>query len=202
MKKTTFMTSIAYRCLFSSISKQARFRSYEDSFVWLNEAMITNACFNTTDPNVGLALSADHAAQKCYMADTGLLITHTFMDSPYLQNELYKAILFDKLTINEGMIMENIIAQMLRRNGHKLYFYSRNDKEHRENHIAIDFLITEKKKITPIEVKSGNYKSHSSLDKFRKKFSSKIGNAYILYSKDVMIKDGIIHLPFYMAMFL
>ena len=186
----------------SSISKQARFRSYEDSFVWLNEAMIANTCFNVTDPNVGLALSADHATQKCYMADTGLLITHAFMDSPYIENELYKAILFDKLHINEGMIMENIAAQMLRRNGHKLYFYSRNDKEHRENHIEIDFLITEKKKIAPVEVKSGNYKSHSSLDKFKKKFSSKLSNSYILYAKDVMIKDNIIHLPIYMTMFL
>lgn len=186
----------------SSISKEARFRTYEDSFVWLHEAMIVNTCFNATDPNVGLALSADNTTQKCYMADTGLLVTHTFMDTAFTENELYRAILFDKLNINEGMIMENIVAQMLRTNGHKLYFYSRCDNENRENHMEIDFLITEGKKIAPIEVKSNNYTSHSSLDKFRTKFSSKIGNAYILYSKDVMVKDGIIHLPFYMAMFL
>jgi predicted AAA+ superfamily ATPase len=186
----------------SSISKQARYRSYEDSFVWLNEAMVVNTCFNATDPGIGLALSADHATQKCYMADTGLLVTHTFMDSPYIENELYKAILFDRLSINEGMIIENIAAQMLRKNGHKLYFYSRNDKEHRENHMEIDFLITEKKKIAPIEVKSGSYKSHSSLDKFKKKFSPKLSNSYIIYTKDVMIKDDIIHLPIYMTMFL
>ena len=186
----------------SSISKSARFRNYEDSFLWLNEAMVVNTCFNATDPNVGLALSADNNTQKCYMADTGLLITQTFMDRPFTENELYKAILFDKLDINEGMIMENIVSQMLRRNGHKLYFYSRTDKEHRENHMEIDFLITEKKKIAPIEVKSGNYRSHSSLDKFRSKFSSKLGNAYILYTKDLMVKDNIIHLPIYMAMFL
>lgn len=186
----------------SSISKEARFRTYEDSFIWLHEAMIVNTCFNATDPNVGLALSADNTTQKCYMADTGLLVTHTFMDTAFTENELYRAILFDKLNINEGMIMENIVAQMLRTNGHKLYFYSRCDNENRENHMEIDFLITEGKKIAPIEVKSNNYTSHSSLDKFRAKFSSKIGNAYILYSKDVMMKDGIIHLPFYMAMFL
>jgi predicted AAA+ superfamily ATPase len=186
----------------SSISKQARFRSYEDSFVWLNEAMIVNTCFNATDPNIGLALSADYTTQKCYMADTGLLITHTFMDSPYIENELYKAILFDKLSINEGMIMENVAAQMLRRNGHTLYFYSRYDKENRENHIEIDFLIIKKKKIAPIEIKSDNYKSHSSLDKFKKKFSAKLSDSYILYTKDVMVKDDIIHLPIYMAMLL
>lgn len=186
----------------SAISKDARHRTFEDSFLWLHEAMVVNTCFNATDPNVGLALSADNTTQKCYMADTGLLVTHTFMDSSFTENELYRAILFDKLNINEGMIMENAVAQMLRCNGHKLYFYSRSDSQHRENHMEIDFLITEKKKIVPIEVKSGNYRSHSSLDKFRMKYSAYIGNSYILYGKDLMLKDGILHLPFYMAIFL
>ena len=113
------------------------------------------------------------------------------MDRSFTDNELYRAILFDKLDINEGMIMENIVSQMLRRNGHKLYFYSRSDSEHRENHIEIDFLITEGKKIAPIEVKSGNYRSHASLDKFRKKYSRNIGTSYILYPKDMMEKDGV-----------
>lgn len=136
------------------------------------------------------------------MADTGLLVTHTFMDKSFTDNELYKAILFDKLYINEGMIMENIVAQMFCRNRHKLYFYSRSDSKNRKNHMEIDFLITENKKVSPIEVKSANYRSHSSLDKFRQKFSSKIGTSYTLYPKDVMEKDGIVHLPLYMAMFL
>lgn len=186
----------------SSLGKTSRFRAYEDSFIWLNEAMVVNACFNSTDPNVGLALSANYTTQKCYMADTGLLVTHTFMDRSFTDNELYKAILFDKLDINEGMIMENIVAQMLRQSGHKLYFYSRSDSVNRENHMEIDFLITENKKISPIEVKSADYRSHSSLDKFRKKFSSKLATSYILYPKDIMEKDGIWHLPLYMAMFL
>ncbi len=186
----------------SSLGKTARFRAYEDSFIWLNEAMVVNACFNATDPSVGLAPSADHAMQKCYMADTGLLVTHTFMDTAFTDNEFYRAILFDKLDINEGMVMENIVAQMLRRNGHRLYFYSRSDSENRENHMEIDFLITKGKKVSPVEVKSGNYRSHSSLDKFRKKFAAKIGTPYILYPKDVMEKDGVLHLPLYMAMFL
>ncbi|MCD7823588.1 MAG: DUF4143 domain-containing protein [Oscillospiraceae bacterium] len=186
----------------SSLGKKARFRTYEDSFIWLNEAMIVNTCFNCTDPNVGLALSADYTTQKCYMADTGLLVTHTFMDRDFTANELYKAILFDKLDINEGMIMENAVAQMLRANGHKLYFYSRNDSENRENHMEIDFLIADGKKICPIEVKSGNYRSHSSLDKFRKKFSHQIGTPYILYSGDVMMRDEILHLPLYMTQLL
>ena len=183
----------------SSLGKQARFRTFEDSFIWLNEAMVVNACFNATDPRVGLALSSDHTTQKCYMADTGLLVSHTFMDKKYTDNELYRAILFDKLNINEGMLMENVVAQMLRLRRERLYFYSRSDSQARENHMEIDFLITEGKKICPVEVKSGDYRSHSSLDKFRRHFSSVMGNAYILYTKDVMIKDGIIHLPLYMA---
>ncbi len=188
--------------MLSSINHNARFRAYKDSFIWLNEAMVINACYNTTDPNVGLALSAEHSEQKCYMADTGLLVTHTFMDSAFTDNELYRAILFDRLDINEGMIMENIVAQILRRNGHKLYFYSRNDNTNRANHMEIDFLIADGKKISPIEVKSGNYRSHASLDKFRKKFSKTVGTPYILYPKDVMQKDDIWHLPLYMAVFL
>lgn len=183
----------------SSLGKQARFRNYEDSFIWLDEAMIVNACFNATDPHVGLALSADNSTQKCYMADTGLLVSLTFQDKKYMDNELYRAILFDKLNINEGMLVENIVAQMLRINRSRLYFYSRSDNLHRENNLEIDFLITEGKKVAPVEVKSSDYRSHSSLDKFRKHFSSISGNSYILYTKDVMIKDGIIHLPLYMA---
>lgn len=184
---------------YSSIDKNGRFRTYEEAFVWLSEAMIINQCFNATDPGVALAMSADHSTQKCYMADTGLLVTMAFMDKSYADNELYKAVLFDKLDINEGMIMENAVAQMLRCNGHRLYFYSRSDNLHRENHMEIDFMITSGNKISPIEVKSGNYRSHSSLDKFQKKFRNKTGTAYILYTKDVMEKDGIWHLPIYMA---
>lgn len=186
----------------SSISKEARFRSYEDAFMWLNDAMVINTCFNATDPTVGLALSSDHTTQKCYMADTGLLITHAFRDKEYMDNDLYQSILLDKLGINEGMIIENVVAQMLRCNGHRLYFYSRSDTNNRDNHMEIDFLISCKKRICPVEVKSSSYRKHSSLDKFRRKFSPKLGEAYILYQKDVLVKDGVIHLPLYMAMFL
>lgn len=94
----------------SSLKKSARFRTFKDAFLWLNEAMITNNCYNCTDPKIGLALSAEESTLKCYMGDTGLLVTLAFMDMPYAENELYSAILFDKLGINEGMIMENIVA--------------------------------------------------------------------------------------------
>ena len=186
----------------SSISKTARQREYGEAFMWLVDAMIVNHCFNSTDPNVGLALSSDRTTQKLYMADTGLLVTHTFRDNDYLDNELYRAILFDKLHINEGMILENAVAQSLRTSGHRLYFYSRIDSVNRQNNIEIDFLIIKKGKVSPIEVKSASYRYHSSLDKFNTKFSKNIGESYIVYTKDVMVRENITHIPVYMVMFL
>lgn len=186
----------------SSVSKGARFRDYENAFMWLAEAMVINNCYNATEPNVGLSMSEEHTTRKCYMGDTGLLVTHSFMDDKFTDNELYRDILLDKLHVNEGMIMENIVAQELRANGHKLYFYSRSDTNNRKNNMEIDFLIRKKRKICPVEVKSGMYRKHSSLDKFRNKFSNRIGEPYILYTKDILVKENVIHLPVYMAMFL
>ena len=186
----------------ADISKGARFRDYEDAFMWLSEAMIVNNCYNATEPTVVLSMSGEHSTRKCYMGDTGLLVTHSFMDDKFIDNELYRAILLDRLHVNEGMLMENIVAQELRASGHKLYFYSRSDTNTRANHMEIDFLIRRKRKICPLEVKSGTYRAHSSIDKFRTKFGGKIGQAYILYTQDIMVKEDVIHLPLYMAMFL
>ncbi|MCL1882914.1 MAG: AAA family ATPase [Defluviitaleaceae bacterium] len=186
----------------SSIDKNARFRAYEDAFMWLADGMIVNPCYNATDPSFGLSLSMDYTTQKIYMADTGLLVSHAFRNHTFTGNELYKAILFDKLNVNEGMLMENVVSQMLRVNGHRLFFYSRVDRAKRENHMEIDFLITHKNKISPLEVKSSSYKKHSSLDKFMNRFKPKLSESFILYQKDLSLKDNVIHLPIYMAMFL
>lgn len=179
----------------SSLKKEARNRDYEDAFMWLSDAMIVNRCLNATDPNVGLNLSLDSKLQKIYMGDTGLLVTHTFYDSAFNDNEFYKKILFDRLNFNEGIIMENIVAEALRYSGHRLFFYTRYDEER----IEIDFLIKRKNKISPVEVKSSKYGKHTSLSKFIDKFSDRIGEKFILYPKDVLIKDDVIHLPLYMA---
>ncbi len=186
----------------STIDKGARFREYENAFLWLTEAMVANACYNATEPTVGLSMSEEHTTRKCYMGDTGLLVTHAFMDDKFADNELYRDILLDRLHVNEGMLMENIVAQELRVSGHKLYFYSRSDTNNRENNIEIDFLIRKKRKICPVEVKSGGYRKHSSLDKFQSRFKGKIGQSYILYTKDIIVKEDVVHLPVYMAMFL
>lgn len=186
----------------TDLGKMKKMRSYKDAFLWLGEAMITNNCLNCTDPKIGLGLSSEETSLKCYMGDTGLLVTLAFIDLPYAQNELYRAVLFDKLGLNEGMIMENAVAQSLVSQGRSLYFYAHNDPRNRENHMEIDFLISSGKKITPLEVKSNRYQKHASLDKFMKKYRGRYNEPVILYDKDIKEKDGILHLPLYMAYFL
>ena len=186
----------------SRLEKNARLRAYEDAFIWLREAMVVNSCFNATEPTVGLNLNTERTTQKCYISDTGLLITHTFSDDSFSDNELYRDILLDKLNVDEGMIAENVVAQELRSHGHKFFFFSRSDSSERANNIEIDFLLRSKRKICPIEVKSASYQHHASLDKFYKKYSDTLGQVYILYTKDIMEKNNILHLPLYMAMFL
>jgi predicted AAA+ superfamily ATPase len=186
----------------TSLGKSAKTRTYEDSFMWLADGMIINQCFLSTDPAVGLAMNLDSVSQKCYMADTGLLVTHSLADDDYIDNPFYKSVLLDKLGINEGMLMENIVAQMLRANGHKLFFYSRNDSKDRSNTMEIDFLIKKKKAICPVEVKSSSYRKHSSLDKFCNRFKGRIGQPYVICTKDLKVDDGVIYIPIYMTLFL
>ena len=183
----------------SSLKKEARFRDYEDSFMWLSEAKIVNPAFNSTDPNIGLGLYSERLTLKCYMSDTGLLFSHTFYDDETIDNEIYKAILFDKIGLNEGMFLENVVAQMLVSSGHRLFFYSRTDREDSSQTMEIDFLIKQGKKICPLEVKSSGYRSHASLDKFNNKFHQRIGTSYVIYTKDLKEENGIIYLPVYMT---
>ena len=186
----------------SAVSDDARMREYAESFRWLDESRIVNIARNATAPDIALAMSEDFETQKLYSSDTGLLITQTFANRPYTENELYRALMLDKLSVNEGMVAENAVAQAFRANGIELYFYSRPDRGDSTGRMEIDFLVRRGGAICPVEVKSGAYQHHASLDKFRRKFGNRLGDAYILYTKDVMIKNDIRHLPLYMAMFL
>lgn len=186
----------------SAVSDNARMREYAESFRWLDESRIVNIARNATDPDIALAMSEDFETQKLYSSDAGLLITQAFANRPYTENELYRALMLDNLSVNEGMVAENAVAQALRANGTELYFYSRPDRGDGEGRMEIDFLIRRGDAICPVEVKSGAYQHHASLDKFMRKFGSRLGDAYILYTKDLMTKNGIHHLPLYMAMFL
>ncbi len=180
----------------------ARMREYESAFFWLEDGRISLPCFNANDPSAtGLSMCLAHPTLKCYLNDTGLLVTHAMPDKNDMDNVFYRDILLDKLGVNEGMFAENIVAQMLRASGNRLFYYYRSDAENAENNMEVDFLVRIGCKICPVEVKSSSSDSISSLKKFHKKFPN-TGQPIILYSGDVNVKDGILYLPLYMAMFL
>ena len=191
----------------TSLDKDAKTRDYEDAFMWLDDAMIVNRAFNTTEPSIGLSLNLDNSFYKCYMSDTGLLISKAFDEKSIVEEEIYKKILFDKLEYNGGMILENIVAQMLVSNGHKLYFYSNSSRENSNDRMEIDFLIskskiTNKHNISPIEVKSGKNYTLVSLNKFRKKYANYLATPYIIHTGDYKEEDSIVYLPVYMTILL
>jgi len=191
----------------SSLGKGARFRDYESAFLWLRDSMFTNMCFNSTEPNIGLKLNRDKASFKMYMGDTGLLISHSFDENGIVSEELYKKLLFGKLEVNEGMIFENVVAQMLAVNGRTLYFYSNASRTDKDSRMEIDFLLAKSKttsrhNISPLEVKSGKNYTLSSLNKFRTKYAEQLSEAFVLHTDDLREKDGIIYLPAYMTGYL
>ena len=198
-----FLSKSERRVIMSRVEKGATFPKYHDTFFWLSESMIANECFNCSDPNIGLSLNEDRTYVKCYMGDTGLLISHTFDENEIADEELYKEILLGKLSLNEGMFYENTIAQMLVAGGHKLYFYTRYNEEKHRNDIEIDFIISNKSKlkykIFPIEVKSKEKYSTTSLGRFKEKFSRRIGECYVIHPKNLKEEDNTLFLPAYMA---
>ena len=199
-----FLSLHEKRVRLSNIESHANYPMYQDTFFWLGNSMMTNECFNCNDPNVGLSLNEDRTFIKCYMGDTGLLVSHAFTETEIAEGELYKQILHDNLSINEGMLFENAIAQCLVANGYKLFFYTHYNEEKHRNDIEIDFLISNgsitKPKIYPIEVKSGKRYTTDSLEKFVSQYRRRIGKAYIIHTKNLSVKNNIVCIPSYMTM--
>ena len=200
----TFLSHHEKRVMLSNIEEKSTFPMYQDTFFWLGDSMITNECFNCADPNVGLSVNEERTAVKCYMGDTGLLVSHAFDENEIVEEELYKQILHDKLSINEGMLFENAIAQCLVANGHKLFFYTHYSEEKHRNDIEIDFIISNnsktKLKLFPIEVKSGKKYTTTSLGAFLSKYHQRIGRAYIIHPKNLKVDGEIVCIPSYMTM--
>ena len=186
-----FLSKHEKRIILSRLDPNAKADNYEESFFWLADSMICNECFNCSDPNVGLAMNEDRTFIKCYMGDTGLLVSHAFSENDITETNLYRNILFDKLSINEGMLYENAIMQMLTANGHRPYFYTHYNEDNHRNDIEIDFLITEggkvREKIIPIEVKSSSKYSTVSLERFLSKFRNRISSAYVIHPKNLLL---------------
>ncbi len=188
----------------ADLKSDARMRDYDATFFWLDDARLVNICYNTTAPNIGLQLNEERSTLKCYFGDTGLLISMAFDARGIVRQEIYQKLMFDKLEINEGMLVENIVAQMLRTAGHKLFFYGNYDKEDAANRMEIDFLIqkpnvTSRHNISPLEVKSSTNYTLTSLNKCREKFGPYLSTSYVLHSKDLEIKDEVVYLPLYMT---
>ena len=167
----------------------------------MDDSMTTNIAFHTDDPNVGLALTKNEEYFKMYASDTGLFVTLAFKDNDITENIIYDKLLSDKLSTNLGYVYENMIAQMLRAAGKNLYYHTIPYAEGKK-YYEVDFIITDKHKISPIEVKSSGYKTHKSLDEFCAKFSDRIMNKYVIYTKDYKKENGIEYMPIYMTMFL
>ncbi len=187
----------------TALKPGAKYRDWDDAFFWLKDARVVNICYNATEPNIGLKMNEERTTLKCYMSDTGLLISHTFDERGIVSSEIYKKLLFGKLEVNEGMIIENIVSQMLTASGHNLYFYSKSSAN-AEERMELDFLlqkdrVTTRHNIRPIEVKSGKNYTLTSLSKCMKRFGEYITTPTVLHDADLKVEDGIVYLPLYMT---
>lgn len=164
----------------------------------MEDSLTVNISHHADDPNVGLALHADYDQYKMYVGDTGLFITLAFWDHNAYDNTIYKKLLSDKLSADLGYVYENIVAQILTANGHKLYYYTWPTENGKHNY-EIDFILTKGNKICPVEVKSSGYKTHASLDAFKMKYSDRILWNYLIYTKDLRKDGDIILLPAFLT---
>lgn len=166
----------------------------------LKDSKTVNIAYHSSDPNVGMELTRDDSRFKMFVGDTGLFVTMAFWDKSFTENEIYEKLLSDKLSANLGYVYENLIAQMLTVSGNKLFYYTwAKDEKH---NYEIDFLLSRGSKIEPIEVKSSGYKTHTSLDVFCEKFSSRISHRYLVYTKDLGKDQQVTLTPVYMVPFL
>ena len=161
----------------------------------MRESMIVNIAYQSSDPNVGLALTADKTRYKMYLADTGLFVTLAFWDKDFTENVIYEKLLSDKLKANLGYVYENVVAQMLKASGNELYYHTFPSQN--KHNYEVDFLLSRGNKLVPIEVKSSNYMSHKSLDEFVKKYSSRVSERIMLYTKDYQKDGATLCLPVY-----
>jgi len=164
----------------------------------MEDSKAVTLAYHATDPNVGMNMFSDYRRYKMFLADTGLFVTLAFMDKAFTDNIIYNKLLDDSLKTNLGYVYENLVAQMLSANGNSLYYYTFPSEKGNHNY-EVDFLISRGNKICPIEVKSSSYRTHASLDAFCAKFSARIGERYLLYTKDYQKEGQLQYVPVYMT---
>lgn len=197
-----YLSTHEKKIVLSEIEKGANFAKYNDPLFWLDDSMICNLCYKCNDPCVGFGLNKNDSAVKCYMGDTGLLVSLAFSENELTENKLFADIMDGKLSLNEGMLYENVIAQIIVAKGKKLFFYTRYSDEKHRNDIEIDFLLSNESRtnyrITPVEVKSSKNYSTVSIGKFAEIFKRKIDRPLIVHPKNLSVVDGILRIPAYM----
>ena len=197
-----YLSTHEKKVVLSQIEEGAVFDRYDEPLFWLDDSMICNLCYKCNDPCVGFALNKNESALKCYMGDTGLLVSLAFSENEISSQQLYKSIMDGKLSLNEGMLYENMIAQIIASTGRKLYFYTHYSAEKKRNDMEIDFLLSNESKLNfkvyPCEVKSSKNYTATSLFAFNDKFGKKIDTSYIIHPKNLSFEDGIVKLPPYM----
>lgn len=197
-----YLSTHEKKIVLKDIEEGATFDRYDDPLFWLDDSMICNLCYKCNDPNVGFALNRNDTYVKCYMGDTGLLVSLAFSENEIMEQQLYKQIMDGKLALNQGMLYENIISQMITATGRKLYFYTRYSEEKHRNDIEIDFLLSNESKtnfrVFPIEVKSSKNYTTTSLGRFKDVFGKKIATQFIIHPKNLSVEGEIIKIPPYM----
>lgn len=191
----------ASRYQVSSVLEHERADSILELIAELKDSKTVLVSYHVNDPNAGMSNNRNLTKFKLFLCDTGLFTTLMFKDRDFTENVIYEKLLNDKLSANLGYLYENVVAQTLAANGNELFYYTFMNETSRHNY-EIDFLIARKNKICPLEVKSSGYKTHTSLDVFSTKFSDRILQQYLIYTKDLSKDKDIICLPVYMAQFL
>lgn len=187
------------------VKEGVKMRELDSPFEWLAESMTVNISSNVTDPSAGLKLSEDRTSIKCYMGDTGLLVSHAFSENSNATYDMQWKILTGKLEVNKGMLVENVVAQMLKAAGQSLFYHYNSDQSNASNRMEVDFLLAKSKvsarhNIHPVEVKSAGDYSTISLERFMKKFRQQAATPIILHTGDADFGEGALTLPLYMAM--
>ena len=187
------------------VKEGVKMRELDSPFEWLAESMTVNISSNVTDPSGGLKLSEDRTSIKCYMGDTGLLVSHAFSENSNATYDMQWKILTGKLEVNKGMLVENVVAQMLKAAGQSLFYHYNSDQSNASNRMEVDFLLAKSKvsarhNIHPVEVKSAGDYSTISLERFMKKFRQQAATPIILHTGDADFGEGALTLPLYMAM--
>ena len=195
------LSSNASRYVLSLARKDLRSKQIFELLPDMLSSYTVNIAYHANNPDVGMSLEKDIDCYKLFISDTGLFITLVYRDKDFTENVIYNKLLSDKLDTNLGYIYENAVAQMLTVKGNNLFYYTFGSET--SNHLyEIDFLLSSGNKICPMEVKSGNYRSHTSLDLFCDKYSKRIKEKYVVHTKDYKWENGISYLPVYMVPFL